>query len=83
VANFAGCSWLLSGAYPQRQPPAISRRSGFFSKPAAQPGPFSIAAIQSGPLIGATNFSSPNFAIQRELSTSTAIGARAGAGGGD
>jgi hypothetical protein len=31
--------------------PASSRRSVFFSKPAAQPGSFSIAAIQSEPPI--------------------------------
>jgi hypothetical protein len=36
--------------------PAISGHWELFSKPATQPGPFSRPAIQSAPLIGATNF---------------------------
>jgi hypothetical protein len=35
---------------------AISGHWELFSKPATQPGPFSRPAIQSAPLIGATNF---------------------------
>jgi hypothetical protein len=45
-----------NGRYEKLFITAISRRSGFISKPAAQPGLFSKSAIQSVPLIGATNF---------------------------
>ena len=41
--------------------PAISGHWEFFSKPAVQPGPFSRPAIQTQPLIGATNFAHLNF----------------------
>jgi hypothetical protein len=44
------------GADHQFPDPAISGHWELFSKPATQPGPFSRPAIQSAPLIGATNF---------------------------
>jgi hypothetical protein len=50
-----------NGRYEKLFITAISRHWELFSKPATQPGPFSRPAIQSAPLISATNSAHLNF----------------------